>query len=75
VDLGITDPDLFILIPLLEEGVGPDLISNLTTNVIAAELGALTEVICKTLGIPTNSYSASFTIIRVGLDSAKEGHP
>jgi len=31
IDLGIKDPDLFIALPLLEENVGPDLISDMTT--------------------------------------------
>ncbi len=38
VDLGITDPDLFLLLGLLEEGVGPDLIGDMTTRVIFPEL-------------------------------------
>jgi len=56
VDLGITDPNLFKLIPLLEEGVGPDLISDMTTNVILKELFAFTTSTCKGLGIPTQPF-------------------
>lgn len=51
VDLGVTDPDLFKLLPLLEEGVGPDLISDLTTNVIVKDLARLTQSVTKKLGI------------------------
>jgi hypothetical protein len=38
---------------LLEEGIGPDRISDMTTNVILVELGKFTEWAAKELGIPT----------------------
>ena len=38
VDLGVKDPDLFIALPLLEDDVGPDLISDMTTNIIFSDL-------------------------------------
>ena len=56
VDLGVTDPDLFILLPLLEEGVGPDLISDLTTRVIAPDLARLTHRIATDLHVPTEAF-------------------
>jgi hypothetical protein len=56
VDLGVTDPDLFKLLPLLEEGVGPDLISDLTTNVIVENLAELTAAICGELKVPTRQF-------------------
>ncbi|MBE3100797.1 MAG: hypothetical protein IMZ47_00770, partial [Firmicutes bacterium] len=56
VDLGITDPNLFKLLPLLEEGVGPDLISDMTIRVILRDLYKLTESICRELGVPTTEY-------------------
>lgn len=34
VDLGVDDPELFTLLPLFNEGIGPDLISDMTTNVV-----------------------------------------
>lgn len=56
VDLGVTDPDLFKLLPLLEEGVGPDLISDLTTNVIVEDLAELTAIVCEKLTVPTQEF-------------------
>lgn len=53
VDLGVSNPDLFKLLPLLEEGVGPDLISDMTTNVVLKDLFGLTESICRELDVPT----------------------
>ncbi len=34
VDLGVQDPDLFVALGVFEEGIGPDRISDMTTNVI-----------------------------------------
>jgi hypothetical protein len=38
VELGIEDPDLFVAMALFENGVGPDRISDMTTNVILGDL-------------------------------------
>jgi hypothetical protein len=56
VDLGVTDPDLFKLLPLLDEGIGPDRISDMTTRVILKDLALLTEATCQTLSIPTRVF-------------------
>ena len=53
VDLGINDPDLFVLMALFEEGVGPDRISDMTTNVILKDLLKFNERILPELGVPT----------------------
>ena len=53
VDLGVTNPDLFKLLPLIEEGIGPDLISDMTTNVILKDLYRFTASTCEGLGVPT----------------------
>lgn len=51
VDLGIDDPDLFQLLPLIEEGVGPDLISDMTCHVIRPALARLTQWVVDELKI------------------------
>lgn len=56
VDLGVTNPDLFKLLPLLEEGIGPDLISDMTTNVILKDLLRFTASTCGELGVPTRLF-------------------
>lgn len=38
VQLGIVDPDLFFLLALLEEGIGADRVSDMTTNIILPDL-------------------------------------
>lgn len=56
VDLGIDDPDLFTVLPLLEEGVGPDLISDMTTHIIISDLAKFNDKICKKLKISTEEF-------------------
>lgn len=56
IDLGITDPDLFLSLPLLEESIGPDLISDMTTNIILENLMAFNIRILKVLNIQTMRF-------------------
>lgn len=57
VDLGIEDPDLFVAMALFENGVGPDRISDMTTNVILGDLLRLNERILPELGVPTQEIA------------------
>lgn len=50
---GIDDPELFLAFPLFEDGIGPDRISDMTTNVIAPEIVSFTASIAKELEVPT----------------------
>lgn len=56
VALGIEDPDLFKLLPLLEHNMGPDRISDMTTHAIYPALAKYTEVVAKKLGIKTQEF-------------------
>lgn len=53
VKLGEKNPKLLSLVGLFEEGIGPDTISDLTTNIILPVLCEITEEFCKTHKIPT----------------------
>jgi hypothetical protein len=53
VDLGIDDPELFSLIGLLEDGVGPDTIGDMTAKAILPALIDITAQASKELGIKT----------------------
>lgn len=55
VALGIDDPDLFVAMALFEEGVGPDRISDMTTNVILGDLLKFNERILAELNVPVQS--------------------
>lgn len=56
VQLGIRDPDLFLVLALLEDGVGPDLISDMTTNVILDPLLQFNAEIIGDLELPTEIF-------------------
>lgn len=57
VELGIEDPDLFVAMALFENGVGPDRISDMTTNVILGDLLRLNERILPEIGVPTQEMT------------------
>ena len=50
--LGADDPDMISLMGFFEEQVGPDTISDFTTQVIRKELAQLTRSFCNSHGIP-----------------------
>lgn len=72
VRLGITDPNMFVVMAIFEEGIGPDRISDMTTNVIVESLIKFTEDVLKGTSVPTTlvritagngrSYSAHLPI-------------
>lgn len=51
VDIGIKDPDLFIAMALFESDIGPDRISDITTNVIFEALASFNDRILGELGL------------------------
>ena len=56
VALGMSDPELFLMLPLIEEGVGPDLISDMTTTIIARNLADYTRRIVAPFGVPLHRH-------------------
>lgn len=61
VKLGIEDPDFFMALALFEEGIGPDRISDMTTNIILQDLLDFTERINLTLQLPFESRNINGT--------------
>ncbi len=59
VDLGIEDPDLFTALVLLEEGIGADLISDMTTNVILANLLEFNKRVLSQTKVKTQPFEIS----------------
>jgi hypothetical protein len=57
VDLGINDPDLFVALGIFEEGIGPDRIGDMTTNVILSDLLMFNRRVLSELQVPTKSVS------------------
>jgi hypothetical protein len=56
VDLGVKDIDLFMVLSLFEEGIGPDRISDMTTNIILLDLLGFNKGIIDTLNLVYHEY-------------------
>ncbi|TKB62153.1 MAG: hypothetical protein E8D48_08060 [Nitrospira sp.] len=69
VDLGVRDPDLFLSLPLLEEDVGPDLISDMATSIILPDLVRFNERVQGALKVPREKFEFN------GLDASLAVNP
>jgi hypothetical protein len=56
IQLGVDDPELFLILPLISDKVGADRISDMTTNIIATDLGELTQKFANDYKLPTHSF-------------------
>ncbi len=56
IELGVDDPRIFFLIPLLEESIGPDLISDMTTRIILPDLAAYTLRVLRPTAVPLETF-------------------
>lgn len=56
VDLGIEDPDLFLVLALFEEGIGPDRISDMVNNIIIKDLIDFNNRILVNLSLPLEDF-------------------
>lgn len=59
--LGVTDDDFFMGLSLFEEGIGPDRISDMTTNIIFDELIEFTLLSNESLNLPTKKFTIKKT--------------
>ncbi len=69
VDLGVRDPDLFPAMALFEEGIGPDRISDMATNIIRKALAAFNHRILKELGLTGERFDIN------GIDARLMANP
>lgn len=60
VRLGDKNPNVIPLMGLFEEGVGPDTLSDMTTNVLLPLLCEVTERFCKANNVPTKTYGTAY---------------
>lgn len=56
VDVGVTDPDLFTALALFESDIGPDRISDMTTNIIFDALSSFNERVLIELNLKGNTF-------------------
>ena len=61
IELGVTDPNLFVAMALIEEGIGPDRISDMTTKIILPVLIENTEAVCKAFEIAAEQMTFSLS--------------
>lgn len=52
VNAGVSDPTLFELVGIFEDGIGPDRISDMVARIIASDLVKFTQRVCRDCGIP-----------------------
>jgi hypothetical protein len=57
VDLGIDNPEIISLMGFLEDGIGPDSISDLATNAIMPALAQITSDVCSAHQIPQEQFA------------------
>lgn len=60
VSLGVEDTDLFMAMALFEEGIGPDRISDMTTNIIIHSLVAFNKRVNETLKLPVRDTKVGY---------------
>ena len=60
VDIGVRNPELIVLMGLFESGVGPDTISDLTTNSILRVLEGITKHFCSHHSLPLKKFFLEF---------------
>lgn len=70
ISKGVDDPDLFLLVGLFQENIGPDRISDMVTNVIASDLISFTQRVCIALKIPMREFE-----VRKGLKAQLPENP
>jgi hypothetical protein len=60
ITLGEKNPDMIPLMGLFEKGVGPDTLSDMTTNFLLPVLCEITEEFCTANSIPTRVFGAKY---------------
>lgn len=60
LELGITNPEIISLMGVFEDDVGPDTISDLTTNAILPIIQEITLKFCKKYSVPTKQFTIGF---------------
>ena len=56
IKIGMANPDLMKFISIIEEGIGPDTISDMTTNIIKPHLAKITQNFARSNSIPTKKF-------------------
>lgn len=60
ITLGEKNPDMIPLMGLFEEGVGPDILSDMTTNFLLPVLCEITEEFCSANGVSARAFGPKY---------------
>jgi hypothetical protein len=71
VKAGVSDPAIFEIVGIFEEGVGPDRISDMIAKIISCDLIRFTQRVCSVLGIPMGLHRLK----HLGLEEDLPTHP
>lgn len=74
INAGMVDPEIFCLMQLIEEKIGPDRISDMTIAILQKHILSYTERIATELGIPTQPYVLEDNCFRVPFYNKKPMH-
>jgi hypothetical protein len=74
LNLGVTNPEIISLMGIFEEGVGPDTISDLTTNAIFPALQRITVDFCKKYSVPTKQFDIGLESYELPINPVEPTH-
>jgi hypothetical protein len=74
VNIGVNNPEIIGFMGVLEDDVGPDTISDMTTNSLLGVLQEITLDFCKKYAIPTNRFMLGLDEYELPINPVATGH-
>ena len=74
VKIGVTNPEIIGFMGVLEDDVGPDTISDMTTNSLLGVLQEITLNFCKKYGVPTGRFMLGLDEYELPINPLADGH-
>jgi hypothetical protein len=74
VNIGVNNPEIIGLMGILEDDVGPDTISDMTTNSLLGVLQEITLDFCKKYAIPTAQFTLGLDQYELPINPLVNGH-
>jgi hypothetical protein len=75
ITLGVKNPNMIPLMGLFEDGVGPDTLSDMTTNFLLPVLCEITDQFCKANGVTTQAFGSRYGSRRLPANPYQYGKP
>jgi hypothetical protein len=74
VNLGVKNPEIIGLMGIFEDDVGPDTISDMTTNSLIGVLQEITMDFCRKYPVPTQLFTIGFEQYELPINPLVNGH-